>query len=179
MKKFKDIFKEAENKIAGIAAAPGIVIGKVYLFTKEKVEISKAAITDIDEAQKNLREALKQSKKELDKIFGIAREKMDEVRAAIFEAQLMILEDPILISNIEQRIQKVEDVGLRRRASDTDKMKEAVEKIENILDEKPVEVTEKVKSVIPKTASAKSKPKEMGTFDDFLLGKTKLEIGKS
>ena len=29
---------------------------------------------------------------------------MDEVRAAIFEAQLMILDDPILLSNIEKRI---------------------------------------------------------------------------
>ena len=104
MKSFKDVYKNAENKIAGIAAAPGIVIGKAYLFSKEKLEISKAPITNIDEAIKNFHEALKQSKKELSKIFGIAREKMDEVRAAIFEAQLMILDDPILIQNIEKRI---------------------------------------------------------------------------
>jgi len=104
MKSFKDIYKDSENKIAGIAAAPGIVIGKVYLFTKEKLEISKAPITNSKEAISNFEEALKQSKKELDKIFGIAREKMDEVRAAIFEAQLMILDDPILLGNIEKRI---------------------------------------------------------------------------
>jgi len=104
MKSFKDIYKNSENKIAGIAAAPGIVIGKVYLFSKEKLDIAKTTITDIDEAINNFREALKQSKKELKKIFGIAREKMDEVRAAIFEAQLMILDDPILLGNIEKRI---------------------------------------------------------------------------
>ena len=104
MKSFKDIYKNSENKIAGIAAAPGIVIGKVYLFTKEKLEISKAPITNSEEAIINFEEALRQSKKELNKIFGIAREKMDEVRAAIFEAQLMILDDPILLSNIEKRI---------------------------------------------------------------------------
>ncbi|MFZ1519428.1 MAG: phosphoenolpyruvate--protein phosphotransferase [Ignavibacteriaceae bacterium] len=104
MKSFKDIYKNSENKIIGIAAAPGIVIGQVYLFSKEKLEISKAPITDVEEAIKNFEEGLKQSKKELNKIFGIAREKMDEVRAAIFEAQLMILDDPILLANIEKRI---------------------------------------------------------------------------
>lgn len=104
MKSFKDLYKNSDNKIAGIAAAPGIVIGKAYLFSKEKLDINKSPITDIDEAIKNFREALKQSKKELNKIFGIAREKMDEVRAAIFEAQLMILDDPILLQNIEERI---------------------------------------------------------------------------
>jgi len=104
MKSFKDIYKNSENKIAGIAAAPGIVIGKAYLFSKEKLEISKAPITDVEEAINNFHDALKQSKKELNKIFGIAREKMDEIRAAIFEAQLMILDDPILIQNIEKRI---------------------------------------------------------------------------
>lgn len=104
MKSFKDVYKNSANKIIGIAAAPGIVIGKAYLFSKEKLEISKAPITDVNEAVLNFEEALKQSKKELNKIFGIAREKMDEVRAAIFEAQLMILDDPILIKNIETRI---------------------------------------------------------------------------
>jgi phosphoenolpyruvate-protein phosphotransferase (PTS system enzyme I) len=104
MKSFKDIYKKSENKITGIAAAPGIVIGQVYVFSKEKLEISKAPITDVEESIKNFHEALKQSKKELNKIFDIAREKMDEVRAAIFEAQVMILDDPILIGNIETRI---------------------------------------------------------------------------
>lgn len=106
MRSFKEIYKNSENKITGIAAAPGIVIGKVYLFAKEKIEISKAVITDVNESIKNFHDALAQSKKELTKIFGIAREKMDDVRAAIFEAQLMILDDPILISNIEKRIEK-------------------------------------------------------------------------
>lgn len=104
MKSFKDVYKSSENKVTGIAAAPGIVNGQVYLFSKEKLDISKAPITNADEAISNFQEALKQSKKELNKIFGIAREKMDEVRAAIFEAQLMILDDPILLGNIEKRI---------------------------------------------------------------------------
>ena len=68
MKSFKEIYKNSENKIAGIAAAPGIVIGQVYLFAKEKLDISKAPIDNTDEAIVNLHEALRQSKKELNKI---------------------------------------------------------------------------------------------------------------
>lgn len=106
MKSFKEIYKSAENKIAGIAAAPGIVIGEVYLFTKEKLEISKADIKDIDEAKKNFQEALEKSQKELKKIFAIAKERMGNKRAGIFEAQLMILDDPVLIDNIIKRIEE-------------------------------------------------------------------------
>ncbi|MFZ2865680.1 MAG: phosphoenolpyruvate--protein phosphotransferase, partial [Ignavibacteriaceae bacterium] len=104
MKSFREIYKNADNKVTGIAAAPGIVIGKAFLFSKEKLEINKTPIVNADEAINNFQEALKQSKKELNKIFGFAREKMDGVRAAIFEAQLMILDDPILLEHIRERI---------------------------------------------------------------------------
>jgi phosphotransferase system enzyme I (PtsI) len=104
LKSFKQIFNEAENKITGIAAAPGIVISKVYLFTKEKIKINDGEITDIEEAVSNLHKAIEKSKKELNKIFSIAKEKMEENRAAIFEAQVMILDDPILMDNIINRI---------------------------------------------------------------------------
>ena len=106
MKSFQEIYRKSENKIAGIAAAPGIIIGEAYLFTKEKLEVSKADIEDTEKAIEDLHEALAKSKKELTKIFTIAREKMDEVRAAIFEAQLMILDDPILLDAIIGRIKE-------------------------------------------------------------------------
>lgn len=105
MKTFKDVYRQAENKIAGLAAAPGIIIGEAYLYTKEKLQISKADIEDIDKAKSDLVEAIAKSKKELTKIFTVAREKMDEIRAAIFEAQLMILDDPILLDEISRRIE--------------------------------------------------------------------------
>ena len=106
MKSFQEIYRSSENKIAGIGAAPGIIIGEAYLYTKEKLQISKADIEDTESAKKELIEAIAKSKKELNKIFAIAREKMDEVRAAIFEAQLMILDDPILLTEIERRIEE-------------------------------------------------------------------------
>ncbi len=106
MKSFSKLYKNSLNKVSGIAAAPGIVIGQVYLFTKEKLDINKGEITNVDEAIKNFNEALNKSKKELQKIFAMAREKMDEARASIFEAQMMILDDPVLLQKIIYRIEK-------------------------------------------------------------------------
>jgi phosphotransferase system enzyme I (PtsI) len=106
LKSFKDIYRQAENKISGLAAAPGIIIGEAYLYTKEKLQINKADIDDIEKAKNDLVDAIAKSKKELNKVFVFAREKMDEVRAAIFEAQLMILDDPILLDEIIGRIEK-------------------------------------------------------------------------
>ncbi len=104
MKTFKQIIREATNKVPGIAAAPGIVIAKTYLFTKEAIEISDGDIFEVEVAKANLDEALRKSKKELTKVLNIAREKMSGTRAAIFEAQMMILDDPVLISTIKKRI---------------------------------------------------------------------------
>lgn len=97
--------RELKNNVfKGIAAAPGISIAKAYLYSKEKVSVEDALITDVDEAKRNLDEALKSSKKELNKILNLAVDKMGKDRAAIFEAQIMILDDPILLENIYSRI---------------------------------------------------------------------------
>jgi phosphotransferase system enzyme I (PtsI) len=92
------------NIIRGIAAAPGIAYAKAFLYAKEKEEINDDFVTDIDEALETLDTALEQSKKELRKIFNLAVDKLGEKRAAIFDAQIMILDDPILISTLKERI---------------------------------------------------------------------------
>ncbi len=92
------------NILKGIAAAPGIAIAEAFLYKKEKEEISSDVISDVDDALVNLDNALAQSKKELRKIFSLAVDKLGEKRAAIFEAQIMILDDPVLISSIKDRI---------------------------------------------------------------------------
>ena len=106
MKTFKQIFREASNKISGIGAAPGIVIARTFVFTKEAIEISTDDVFEVEVAKANLDEALRKSKKELTKVLNIAREKMGDTRASIFEAQMMILDDPVLITTIKKRIEK-------------------------------------------------------------------------
>ena len=104
MKSFHKVFNEAENKISGVAAAPGIVVANAYLYIKDKLEINHSKVTDTGEALKNFDESLAKSKKELSKILDLAKEKMNDTRIAIFEAQVMILDDPVLIDKIKERI---------------------------------------------------------------------------
>ena len=106
MKGLKEILKNSSNYLTGIAAAPGLTIGKAYVFAKEVLEINHNEITEVDEAIVLFNEALEKSQTELRKIFSFAKEKMGEARAAIFEAHLMILDDPVLIENIIARIKQ-------------------------------------------------------------------------
>ena len=92
------------NMYQGIAAAPGIAIKPAYLFKKDVEIISEESLTDVKEAIGNFNEALEKSKKELAKVFNLAVDKLGKKRAALFEAQIMILDDSILIDRIINRI---------------------------------------------------------------------------
>lgn len=98
------IIDKKSNVYKGIAAAPGIAIKPAYLFKKDIEIISEESITDVKEAVGNFNEALEKSKKELAKVFNLAVDKLGKKRAALFEAQIMILDDPILIEKIISRI---------------------------------------------------------------------------
>lgn len=104
MKGLKKLLENSHNVLTGVAAAPGIVIGKAHLFSKEVLHISDEIIEDCEEAVANFREAIARSRKEMTKILNYAHEKMGEERAEIFAAQLMILDDPVLMKTIEKRI---------------------------------------------------------------------------
>lgn len=104
MKRLREILKIATNNVVGIPAAPGMVIGRAHIFHKELITVSDDPIDNVDEALGYFRDAVEKSKKELHKIFLLAKEKMGEERAEIFSAQLMILDDPVLLNQIEVKI---------------------------------------------------------------------------
>lgn len=98
--------KDKSNIYKGLPAAPGITIAPAYLFKKEKESINSDTIENVEEAITILEESLESSRRELKKVFGLAIDKLGEKRAAIFEAQIMILDDPILIDTIKKRIRQ-------------------------------------------------------------------------
>ncbi len=95
-----------KNIFKGIPAAPGIRIAKAFLFKKEIEEVKEESITNVQETIDSFNEALEKSRKELAKVFSLAVDKLGEKRAMLFEAQIMILDDPVLIGRILSRIEE-------------------------------------------------------------------------
>jgi phosphotransferase system enzyme I (PtsI) len=97
-----------EQILKGIAAAPGIAIGTAYLYTKHIPRVHVRTITpeEIPAEIERLRAANARSEKELQKILAFAEQKLGSDSATIFEAQIMILSDTILMGTIEERIER-------------------------------------------------------------------------
>ena len=97
-----------EITLHGIAAAPGIVMGKVFVYTKHVPHIDEKTITpeDVEKEVERLQGAVARSEKELQKILSFAEQKIGNSKAKIFEAQIMILSDTVLFDSIYKRIRK-------------------------------------------------------------------------
>jgi len=101
---------EAKTKkelvLRGVPASPGIAMGQAYVFLKEVQRIEERSIAEKDVAEEIARveAAIEKSAKELTKILSFARLKVGDAKAKIFEAQVMVLEDPVLIGTLKDRI---------------------------------------------------------------------------
>jgi phosphotransferase system enzyme I (PtsI) len=98
--------QKQEVILQGIAAAPGIAVGRAYLYNKHTPQIPERTISsdEVPAELERLHHAVVRSQKELDKILVYADQKLGGGKSKIFEAQIMILHDPELFSAIESRI---------------------------------------------------------------------------
>lgn len=145
--------------LKGIGVSPGIVIGKAFLFDPSEIEVSTILLNTEDEINQEINRfklSLNESKQQLLVIKkGVERKKHKEARY-IIDAQILILEDKLLIENIistieEKRIdaasavrdtirglsESFDDVGdeyLKERKSDIDYIGERITR--NILGRK-------------------------------------------
>ncbi|QQM95359.1 phosphoenolpyruvate--protein phosphotransferase [Staphylococcus pseudintermedius] len=92
------------NIIKGIVTSDGVAIAKAYLLVEPDLSFSNEK-TDQPEAEvQKFNEALNNSKIELTKIRNHAEEQLGADKAAIFDAHLLVLDDPELIQPIEEKI---------------------------------------------------------------------------
>jgi len=92
----------------GIAASPGIAMGKVYILEKEDFPILKYKIKkeQVEKEIERFKEAVEESKKQLEEIKERVKKKIGIRESYIFQAHLSILEDPLLIDSTIERIKK-------------------------------------------------------------------------
>lgn len=97
-----------EIVLHGIPASPGIMIGKAYVFAKQAPRIEEKSILENEVLLEleRLQHAVERSEKELQKVLQLTEQKIGSQKAKIFEAQIMILSDVVLIDAIRKRIQK-------------------------------------------------------------------------
>lgn len=117
--------------LKGIAASSGIAIAKAYRLVEPDFSFERKTITESDMEVERFQKALATSKTELAAIHEKANTELGGDKAAIFEAHLLVLSDPELISPIEDKI-KTEQVNAEQALKDvTDMFISTFEQMEN------------------------------------------------
>ncbi|MDW4387995.1 phosphoenolpyruvate--protein phosphotransferase [Staphylococcus saprophyticus] len=105
------------NYINGIAASDGVAIAKAYLLVEPDLSFDSEKVSDVDAEIAKFNSAIQTSKVELTKIRNNAEQNLGADKAAIFDAHLLVLDDPELIQPIEEKI-KNEQVNAPTALSD-------------------------------------------------------------
>ncbi|MCE5037758.1 phosphoenolpyruvate--protein phosphotransferase [Staphylococcus auricularis] len=92
------------NYMKGIAASDGVAIAKAYLLVEPDLSFDKEQITDVESELEKFRNAIETTKVELTKIRNNAEQNLGADKAAIFDAHLLILDDPEIINPVEDKI---------------------------------------------------------------------------
>ncbi|MDV9289432.1 phosphoenolpyruvate--protein phosphotransferase [Clostridioides difficile] len=88
----------------GIGASPGVALGKALVVEHSELVIEKKSIDNVEAEIAKLEDAVAVSKEELVKVKEKASEELGAEEAEIFEAHLLVLEDPELIGSAIDKI---------------------------------------------------------------------------
>ncbi|RMC24945.1 MULTISPECIES: phosphoenolpyruvate--protein phosphotransferase [unclassified Lactobacillus] len=92
------------KKLTGIAASDGIAVAPAYLLVEPDLSFSKTSVSDVESELARFKDAIKVSTAEVEKIRDSAKKSLGEDEAQVFEAHLMILNDPEFTGAIETEI---------------------------------------------------------------------------
>ncbi len=90
--------------IVGKNASQGIAIGKALILGKQDLKIEEGHATDIDREIERFKTAVNDSKSEISLLHETVLANLGPDKAQIFEAHLMMIEDPELTEGIETLI---------------------------------------------------------------------------
>ncbi len=90
--------------IKGIAASSGIAIAKAYKLVMPDLTVTQATIEDVDAEIAKYEEAMAKTSKELETIKEAASKNLSAEEAAVFDAHALVLADPELKTQVEDKI---------------------------------------------------------------------------
>ncbi len=88
----------------GTPVSPGIAIGPAWIYRRGQLVIKRYQTNNPDLEWERVEKALDVSRKNLQVLYNIAQEKLNKGDAAIFEAHLLLLDDPELLRLIREKI---------------------------------------------------------------------------
>jgi phosphotransferase system enzyme I (PtsI) len=119
---------KVEQIFKGLAASKGISIGKTFVYKVDlpNYEIKSNGSISPENEINDYSSAISQSIKELNKVFNLAKEKLNDKNLQIFDAQLSFLYDEYLHSKVKERIRQ-------ERKSASQVFKEEIRHLESAL----------------------------------------------
>ncbi len=137
-----------EIVVRGVAASPGISIGPAYVYRREsyREDLREISESNVPEELGRFDRAIAKCERDLAKIIAIAREKVGEESASIFDAQRLMLRDSAIYGSVVNAIKRdrvnagyaVEKVMNRHQkvmeASDSEYLRERAQDILDVRD---------------------------------------------
>lgn len=92
------------EKLTGIAASSGVAVAKAYLLVQPDLSFDTVTVDNTDNEEARLDAALSASKEELQLIKSKAEASLGAEAAAVFDAHMMVLDDPEMTGQIKETI---------------------------------------------------------------------------
>lgn len=147
--------------IAGIAASPGVAIGPLRHFRREKIVVAVTA-SDAAHEETRLRQAIAAARLQLRELHDEVKARSGAARAAIFRAHEEFLDDPDLFDGTQHLIQGGHSAGWAWRQSVDERAQEVASLDDALLKERAVDLQDVGRRVLRLLADTLEE--EPGTF---------------
>lgn len=97
---------KTELRLEGVAASPGIAIGRVHVIGGDVIEVEKRSIKDVERELKKFQNALNRAKNDLEGFYEKSVGAFGEESAQIFKVHQLMLEDPLIVDDTKAKIKK-------------------------------------------------------------------------
>ncbi|MCC5663292.1 phosphoenolpyruvate--protein phosphotransferase [Nostoc sp. CHAB 5784] len=99
-----EVTPATHGELSGIAASAGVAIAPVVHYQPTHIQITEYHVDDPDTEWQRIQAAIHTARQEIQAIFSQASLQIGDAEAAIFDAQLLFLEDPVLLEAAKERI---------------------------------------------------------------------------